>query len=60
MNALEELNSKGFELIFSIPSPIKSWGEWQVLLKKGDNARVSGYGNNEQEAFENALKLATK
>lgn len=60
MSALEELNGKGYSVIFSIPSPVKSWGEWQVMLKKDNNARVAGYGSNEQEAFENALKTVTK
>lgn len=50
----EELQSKGWEFLYSGPSPIKAWGEYLIHLRHPSGRMVSGYGLNEVDAVSNA------
>jgi hypothetical protein len=56
----EELEAKGWELTVSNVSPIASWGKYMVRIKHTSNRVVAGYGQDEQQAIDDAWALASK
>ena len=55
---METLNSLGYLITISEPSPVKSWGAWWVKIVKQGGPHICGYGVSEQEALEKAFKRA--
>ena len=56
----EEIIAQGWELVYFGVCEVKAWGNWMVHLKHGDGRRVSGYGVDEQAAFNDAWETAKK
>ena len=52
---LKVLSDGGWEVLFSVPSPYKSWGEHMVEIK-GPNGLIAGYGKDEVDALSVALE----
>lgn len=59
MNVREELIQMGWEVLISIDSPVGHWGKWMIEIRHPKDGRlIATYGNNEIEAFGEALTRA--
>ena len=54
---IEELEQMGWKMIFSGVCTITSWGEHVVHLHHSAGRRVSGYGDTEEDALQDASKM---
>ena len=60
MTFKEQLEKLGYNLSFSEKCPVIAWGKWHVLFKREKGTQVAGYGDDENSAFEDAIKTARK
>lgn len=60
MSSKDQLLALGFEVTFSSACQVKAWGKWFVGLKQGSGRAVAGYGDDEETAFADALKTASR
>jgi hypothetical protein len=56
----EEFVSQGWEIICSAPCAIIRWGKYLVHLRHTSGRKVTGYGDNEEAALNDAALTIQK
>jgi hypothetical protein len=53
----EELLAAGWEILYSGPCDVSTWGAYMIHLRHSSGRKVSGYGADEQESLHDAADI---